>query len=236
MYLQITTKCNMKCAHCCYSCGKNGKHMDYHVAVQAIQFAREYDDMIAIGGGEPTLHPRFFDILRMCLDSFDYVWMATNGSKPRKMWRLRDIIDGEDYRDDEEGIYQEGKLSVALSQDYFHAPIDERIVKYWTERASKRVSGYEIRNVTQSNSGVIAQGRAKRTGSGWNEKDCVCPDLVIQPSGKVKLCGCTGSPVIGDVWYGIEEKWQAVINDDGDDTDYQDCKCYKGLKGGKKKW
>ena len=66
MYLQITTKCNMLCPHCCYSCNKNGKHADWMTLVDAVAFARQHTDSIAIGGGEPTLHPMFFNLLRIC--------------------------------------------------------------------------------------------------------------------------------------------------------------------------
>jgi organic radical activating enzyme len=251
-YLQITTKCNMNCAHCCYSCNMKGKHGDWSTIIDAIAFARKRgDESITIGGGEPTLHPRFFDILRVCLEDFDYVWMATNGSKTKTMMRLANIINGCDYesfetedycscdpedRDDcccePEGlIYQENKLTVALSQDYFHDEINRKVVDLWTRRANQhRHSGFEIRNVTNGRDGVSAQGRAKRTGSGWSEH-CACPDIILKPDGKIKLCGCTSAPVIGDVWYGITDEWQKKINKS---EKYQDERCYKAFKGGRK--
>jgi len=246
MYLQITTKCNMHCAHCCYSCSMRGKHGEFHVIAEAIHFASQFgDEAITIGGGEPTLHPQFFYILEKCLDNFSYVWMATNGSQTSTMYRLANIINGEDRPDCEcteeeidndectcmdNGIYQEGKLSVALSQDYFHDEIDIRIVDLWTNKVKNRQSGFEIRNVAQSSSGVAAEGRAKKTGSGWSDH-CVCNDIVIKPNGKLKLCGCTKSPVIGDIRYGIDEKWEKRMWEEK----YQDERCYKSLrKGGKK--
>ncbi len=242
MYLQITTKCNMKCAHCCYSCGKNGKHMPYETAVDAITFCRDHDGMISIGGGEPTLHPRFFDILKFCLQDFDYVWMATNGSKTKIMWRLANIIDGEDLPegidpDDEiayekaceDSIYQENKLTVALSQDYFHSPINQRIIDLWTRRAGQHRShsGFEIRNVTSSYKGVIKAGRAKRTGNYQDEEGCPCSDIMIKPNGDIKMCGCSNSPKIGDIWIGFEDKWEGVMQTDK----FRNTNCYKSLKG-----
>jgi hypothetical protein len=242
-YLQITTKCNMSCSHCCYSCGKNGKHGDYYTILRGIEFARDMgDESISIGGGEPTLHPRFFDILRKCMQNFDYVWMATNGSKTKSMYRLSSILNDCDYENfdctcsEEDGYCQcydnpeiignsENRLSVALSQDYFHDQIDSRIVDLWTKRANQHTNNrYEIRNVTNSYIGVIGQGRAKKNG--YDGKHCVCPDIIIKPDGKIRLCGCTKSPVIGDVFYGIEKKWEDIIyNDDG----YNNEKCYKGI-------
>lgn len=247
MYLQITTKCNMKCAHCCYSCSMRGKHGDYNTIIDMVAFARDYGEVISIGGGEPTLHPRFFDILKVCLEDFDYVWMATNGSKTDIMYRLANIIDQEDYGEDYcncdsedlndedyyceceyNGIYQEDKLSVALSQDCFHDPIDDKIIDMWTRRSKNgggKGSHFEIRDVSNSRDGVIEAGRAKRTGSGWAE-GCVCSDIFIKPDGKLRLCGCIRSPVIGDIWQGIDEKWTNVIQED---EGYQGTNCYKDI-------
>lgn len=261
-YLQITTKCNFKCAHCCYSCTMRGKHGDYHTILDAISFARSRDDStISIGGGEPTLHPDFFKILKHCVEDFCYVWLATNGSQTKAMRRLCNIIEGcdfesfdrEDYcscecacvTEEEKDncrcfderycepiglIYQENKLSVALSQDCFHDPIDPWVVRTWASKAQRHsYSHYEIRDVTRSHSGVAAVGRAKKTGAGSSDH-CVCSNIFIRPDGKIKLCGCARSPIIGDVWEGITEKWEDVINnDDG----YRDINCYKGVKNGK---
>lgn len=247
MYLQITTRCNMKCSHCCYSCrpGK-GKHMDYHTAIDAIAFARNYTETISIGGGEPTLHPRFFDILRFCLQDFDYVWMATNGSQTKAMWRLHNIIENCDYesfeREDyctcgEEDCYcepegliaQDGKLYVALSLDHFHDrdKVDERIEQLWERMSARQNSHYEIRDVTRSRNGVADQGRAKRTGAGWGDH-CVCSDHIVRPDGKIKMCGCTGAPVIGNIWSGIEDKWRLYMDEEHDspEMNFNYTNCY----------
>lgn len=206
MYLQITTKCNMRCDHCCYSCGPKGEHMNMNTFYQAVQYIGDWDECISIGGGEPTVHPNFFQILSHCISIFDYVWMATNGKKKRSMKRLAKIIDGED-----EEIYQEGKLHVDLSLDYFHEPIDYDIESYWLRRSTTRDSGYGIRDVTTSHYGVIKQGRAERTQNWATEGECVCSDLIIKPNGQIKICGCNSSPIIGDVWNGVEPKWEKVI-------------------------
>lgn len=224
-----------------------GKHGDLQTIKNSIYFiAQTYgEESISIGGGEPTLHPDFFEILQLCLQQFDYVWLATNGSQTDKMYRLSNIIEGcdepqmdcdctedelEDYgclcyeKYGDDLIYQENKLSVALSQDYFHDEINERIVNLWTIRAKDRASGYEIRDVTKANSGIIAEGRAVKTGSGWNTDDCVCPDIFIAPDGKIKLCGCKKSPIIGDTNSGIESKWKNIIDNNDNFNDTHCCK------------
>lgn len=218
MYLQITTKCNMKCQHCGFSCNKNGKHGNFDVILDCINFIGKNDDYIAIGGGEPTLHPHFFTILNLCLNRFDCVWFATNGSKTHKMLRISDIISGYD-----EEIYQQNKLSVALSLDYFHDPIDKRIIEIWKSR-SKSDNCYEIRSVEYSH--LISSGRARKI-SGTNEDACICSDIFILPTGKIKLCGCEKSPIIGNVWSGFDPRWEDIIQND---EKYLDSKCYKNLK------
>lgn len=45
MVIRITSKCNMRCAHCCYSCSPNkGQHMDMWTFYAAVRFASNYDD------------------------------------------------------------------------------------------------------------------------------------------------------------------------------------------------
>jgi organic radical activating enzyme len=146
VYIQITTKCNMRCAHCCYSCNGHGRHMDFHLALDAMRMANEYGEFVTLGGGEPTLHPRFFDILRRALwASEGGVWMATNGSKTKVMRRLSHILDDCDWEDFDENSEEpisnpEGRLTVALSQDQYHDPIDDWVVEHWKRRAGQNNS------------------------------------------------------------------------------------------------
>lgn len=252
MYLQITTKCNMSCKHCCYSCTMKGKHGALPQIIDNIRFASDYSDCVAIGGGEPTLHPDFFEILRRCIDTFSFVWMATNGSQTNAMYRLVDIINGHDYPEcncaeelepeefeeygclchekiDLDCIIQEGKLTVALSRDPFHDPIDPSIVDIWTRQSYRDGfdSHFVIMDVTKTLDGVSAQGRAKKTGVGFGTH-CVCPDVVIKPDGRLKLCGCITAPFIGHASYGgIESKWERLMQDD---DGYRDSCCYKSTE------
>lgn len=212
MYMQITTKCNMRCAHCGYSCNKNGKHMDYYVACDAIAFSREWEDgnSIDIGGGEPTLHPRFFDILAYCVEDFESVWMATNGSRTARMRRLINILDGEDYQDEikTRSIFpSEFGLRVELSIDPYHSNIDNYIEKYWKRQTEKRNPRYGIRNTSHS---LINAGRAKRNQLGIRE-DCICDAIFINPDGNIKCCGCAEAPIIGDVHHGMKPQWKEYV-------------------------
>lgn len=228
-YLQITTRCNMACAHCCYSCAPNkGKHGDYQLLRDAINFAWEQDSgALSIGGGEPTIHPRFFDLLKHAVNmDFDYIWMATNGKKTKAALRLADIMLGQDLDNfdyDEDCCYDDcimvdnNRFTVALSQDPWHDPIERRVVDTW------RRHKWEIRNVSLSRDGAVAVGRAKRTRVG-SANHCVCSDLIIKPDGTLRLCGCTNAPKIGDIWSGIESRWEDFMQTD----DFMDTNCFNG--------
>lgn len=248
MYLQITTKCNMKCAHCGFSCTNRGKHMPFDIVPDALDFIRKYEDeFMTIGGGEPTLHPDFFKILKRCL-TYDFsVWMATNGSQTQAMERLAHIIDDNDFQylldysgkdpDDNYMFYDQhcinnpnDKVSVALSRDSYHDSIDQYVVDLWTRRANNggwdSNSNFSIRTVQSYQ--IKGTGRAKKNGLGATD-GCLCDDYIIKPDGKVKLCGCEDAPVIGDIWNGFTSEYEDIMYND----DFNDLRCYKALKRGK---
>lgn len=196
--------------------------MDYYDILEAIKIASNYSEIIAIGGGEPTLHPRFFDILKQCLATFDYVWMATNGSQTKTMYRLFNILNEKDYPEDEEdeyydSIFPNGKLTVTLSQDYYHSQINQRIIDLW--KRNEKNNGFEIRNVSGR---VIGVGRALRTGEYQVANQCVCPFVIIRADGTIHGCGCKSSIKIGSIWSGMDsELWDKLT----DDEVFQDTNC-----------
>lgn len=225
MHLQITTKCNFLCGHCCYSCNKNGKHMPQHIALDAIRFASNYTETIAIGGGEPTLHPDFDMILAHCLNAFGYTWLATNGSRNRKMEMLYRLLTEGFWEIDEYRAIQADRkrLAVTLSNDYYHKV-------FWTDETYRweriwRQHRFELRDVTVSNKGVIRQGRAAKNNDYMTEGDCVCSTNIIKPSGGVYFCGCKDAPKIGTIWGSISEQWMELINEARQSTE-----CFKSIK------
>ena len=243
MYLQITTKCNFHCGHCAFSCNMKGKHAEYNTVIDMIAYARDNgEESITLGGGEPTLHPRFFDILEYSLRNFENVFFVTNGSQTEKMFRIANIIDDCDFESscfkctcdketlehdgcqcDHPYIYADGKLSVDLSLDPFHNPIDNRIKDLWKKRSSQHTrSNFHIRDTSDHISG---QGRAKKNG--YDFTHCICSNIILKPDGKIRLCGCTRSPVIGDIWEGIDQKWQDVIYEN---EGYQNSNCYRDIE------
>ena len=191
MYIRLTSRCNMRCKHCCYSCTSKGQDMTLDTFKRAMQLVEDYGSDLSIGGGEPTLHPEFWQFLGYALSKeFEGpLWLATNGKRTADALALAKLA-------------KTGAIACALSQDKWHERVEPRVVQAFT-RPSAYSHTYndshpndfrEIRNIT-------APFNAGRWKSG--ERRCVCPDLVVQPDGKITQCGCLDSPVVGNVRSGI---------------------------------
>ncbi len=187
MYIQITSRCNMKCRHCAFSCTSKGKDMSKETFDKAIALASEYGQDVMIGGGEPTLHPQFKDFLLHAMWELGGVTedmgcpavsVVTNGSNTEISLRLAKLA-------------RVGVISADVSKDEYHDPIDERVYKAFT--VSRNISGHrdehdyrDIRDVTDK---VIPKGRAKNWGTN-TYATCACPSLLVDPLGNVYPCGC----------------------------------------------
>jgi len=211
MYIQVTTKCNMRCGHCCYACepGK-GEHMPFEVFAEVLsRWGKKIlvdNQWIVIGGGEPTLHPDFWKIISHAL-SYGPVWVATNGSNTEDALTLCRMA-------------KRGVLRGVLSRDKWHEPIDPVVVEtfmaglveqefgYWTNDP-KSFDSREIRTVKNPYIG----GHAKAGLGG-----CPCRGVHIKPDGNIYSCGCETAVQIGTVTDGIAVKYQCVSLYDG---------CYK---------
>ncbi|BAF58775.1 predicted Fe-S oxidoreductases [Pelotomaculum thermopropionicum SI] len=79
---QITGRCNLSCIHCL--AGSSGDGPDRLSMGEVRHFLDDLARMkvfyINIGGGEPLLHPRFFDIVDYALKRDIYVQFSTNGT------------------------------------------------------------------------------------------------------------------------------------------------------------
>jgi len=200
VYIKITDKCNMSCEHCGYACTSKGKHMSRKTWKQAIKLANDIDDTVSIGGGEPTLHPDFWEIIGTLIGtiSSDYIWLATNGSMTDTAIALA-------------GLARKGILGCALSLDVFHDPIDPKVVEAFTKDRKKSYA-YEpqtpdARAIRDTSNHLIKAGRCED-----GEEGCVCEDIVIEPSGAVRGCGCIDAPVLGNVWeYELPEFWERGV-------------------------
>lgn len=205
--------------------------MPMNVFEAAVKLAYEWDsEFVYIGGGEPTMHPKFFKMLEFLLNyGFDNVEMTTNGSMTKVMKRLFRILHGEDSR-----IYLAKRLGIAVSLDKYHDPIDpeiEQMVRKAVEVRRKHmgdlINDYPYVHIKsfREDAKVVSAGRAKVNN--LNSIDsCACDGMFVKPSGNVHFCGCENSPIIGNVFDGIEPKWLDIYNSQSWD-EY----CIKEYKG-----
>ncbi len=173
MYLWITSRCNMTCAHCIHNCTEEGEDMSMETFSNAVQAAEDIGAYLTLGGGEPTLHPNFLEMLmKSIVADTEEVFLVTNGSNTeisRYLFKLA----------------KKGVIGCVLSQDDYHDPIDMEIVEMFTKANF-------IRNVT----GKELNGGRCNFGE---ETSCICEGLEVRPNGDIRVCGCEDSPVIGNV-------------------------------------
>lgn len=170
MYIKITNRCNMNCAHCSANSGPRGKHMSLKTYRKALIFAESRGSIVSLGGGEPTIHPSFWQMFGEAMASdAEGVWLATNGSQTSTAMALARLA-----RNNE-------RFSVTLSQDVFHDPINWKVVEEF------RRCGCEIRDVSDK---VVNTGRAKKNQLGNSHVKCACDELFVDVDGTIYACGC----------------------------------------------
>jgi sulfatase maturation enzyme AslB (radical SAM superfamily) len=192
IYLQLTTKCNMRCAHCCFSCNGKGDFMSREVFEKCLGLVKDYQWSVTIGGGEPTLHPNIIEwAMDAALASLDAsmemdspaVLVVTNGKKADTAIRLAKLA-------------HLGVIAAEVSQDPWHEAIDASVISEFTRYRKpnyellgghERGKGYAgVRDVSR---GVVGAGRAKKNNI-YKRTACCCDALFITPNGDFYHCGC----------------------------------------------
>ncbi|UOX39923.1 radical SAM protein [Vibrio phage V-YDF132] len=179
MYIQITTACTMSCAHCLFSCGTDRikvEHMPMRTFKRCLQIAENHGDAIALGGGEPTDHPKFWQMLGLAIVAGEHCWMATNGHKTDTALALLGLSSGSE------------KLRVVLSQDEWHDPIDKSVVTAYTDAKALN----QVKDLTN-------HGSAYHMGLG-SKDDCRCGGMFVRPNGDVYPCACSNAPRLCNVF------------------------------------
>lgn len=119
-YLQITTRCNMSCIHCCFDCSNIGIDIDTNFAIKVLEYLKSTNYYrITIGGGEPTLHPDFLYIVGYALKNEFQVGIITNGTSNNDIFRRLKYYKRNFGRN----------LSISVSNDLFHNR--SMINKWW---------------------------------------------------------------------------------------------------------
>lgn len=216
MYIQLTTRCNMLCAHCCMSATHIGQDMPYDIWQLALKLTVNYGHTIQLGGGEPTLNPEFMRMLGdAIIESEEELvpWLATNGSQTEIALKLAKLA-------------KRGVISCALSQDPWHSKIDSRVVKAFKLGPNQCRGDHDYREIRDvSKNGLSRSGRAIE-----NEYDleteindrCPCDDMFIRPDGSIRFCGCLDAPEIGHVTRGLDHEYEDL---------YENATCWHQVPG-----
>jgi len=201
----------MTCEHCCFACESKGDIMTLKTAERALKLFANYESRCTIGGGEPTLHPQFFELLGLALSYNAYnfddvkVLVVTNGKVKERALRL-----GKMGRAD--------ILHVELSQTDFHDPISDEVLDFY----SKRIGSTGIRRIEGDR--VIATGRA----SDWGPiKGCACNTPRVTPTGNIHFCGCLEAPVLGNI---NDKNAEDIISDILNKYIDYEADCFKDLE------
>lgn len=96
IYIEITNKCNLNCSFCSKS-NKIKKEMSLTEFEHIIKEIDDYTDYLYLHvKGEPLLHSKFFDILKICKKYHKQVNITTNGTLLKN--RLDDIVSSNTVR------------------------------------------------------------------------------------------------------------------------------------------
>ncbi|RKY19571.1 MAG: hypothetical protein DRQ55_10290 [Planctomycetota bacterium] len=98
--LDLTTACNYRCDHCIDWDILNSKHKhdEEELLASLTEMAqRGMRSVIMIGGGEPTVHPRFVDVTTRLKQLDQQVAVVSNGSRGDKLLEVARLFDEKDW-------------------------------------------------------------------------------------------------------------------------------------------
>ena len=76
--VQLTTRCNLRCEHCFVDC--SGNDLNLTTFGKIVSFAKAHNcPCLSFTGGEPTLHSKFSEIMKMLTENHLKYTMVTNG-------------------------------------------------------------------------------------------------------------------------------------------------------------
>lgn len=156
--------------------------MSREIFVLACQLAEKMGEKIEIGGGEPTLHPLFWDFIGIALkyEGSYVVDMATNGKLKEDALALARIA-------------KRRVLRVDLSLDEYHEPIDYEVVKAFEKSSGPTWTDNDYRGIRDvTHEGTMEPAPFGRAAKWASSKDMRCPGnaLAIEPDGTIYACGC----------------------------------------------
>lgn len=83
--ISITDKCSKGCTYCYQNATPQGQHMSVDDYRTILSQTEGHVSQCALGGGEPTEHPEFIEILRTTREDFGIVPSYTTNGEPRTL-------------------------------------------------------------------------------------------------------------------------------------------------------
>jgi hypothetical protein len=140
---------------------------------------------VYLGGGEPTIHPEFWDFLDLAMARKKRVGLSTNG----KIKEVALELLKPKYKN----------LVPRLSVDDWHEEIDPEVVAVYKKRR---------RAIWLQERGLMKYGRSPR----GRTDVCCCATTFIRPNGNIYFCACDDAPQIGTV-DGIKPEFQKMLDE-----------------------
>lgn len=89
LFFEITSRCNLRCKHCGSNCSSHGEALTVTDVRNTLKTLRSEHPVICLTGGEPLLHPDFFEIANTVRD-MGFLWgMTTNATMIDDRFALR---------------------------------------------------------------------------------------------------------------------------------------------------
>ncbi|MDP3661499.1 MAG: radical SAM protein [bacterium] len=98
--LDLTTACNYYCGHCVdLDVLNSGKNFVTEELFSSLGYLADNGlrSVILIGGGEPTVHPKFREVVRFLKSRGLQVAVVSNGSRTDAICDIADILEGKDW-------------------------------------------------------------------------------------------------------------------------------------------
>jgi len=177
MYIEITQRCNMNCAHCAVDAKATGEDMTFETFKQTITACKELEcEAITLGGGEPTLHPQFMEMVEYGVSVLgeNCIGIVTNGSNTEIALHLADLT-------------EQGIVCASISIDPYHDPIDAVVVDRY-ENLKKYPDSIFVFKPIKTVESVMAGGRGKAIEGA--EDICLGRGIRVRYDGGIYACGC----------------------------------------------
>ena len=201
IYVMLTNRCNMHCAHCGFACTNRGKDMSELVFRRVLAFCIRNRIGMTLGGGEPTIHPQFWKWLTYARKRFaplfeelegGTIGLVTNGSNTEMSLKLAEMA-------------RVGKIWAAVSKDRYHDEIDPKVFKAFERPKLDRYSSHywglsqdelikEERRLERDRRDIRTVGVVRPAGraKSWGDPrfGTWCCGIHVDPDGKMWECSC----------------------------------------------